>query len=138
MLRIAVSTVALLTVFASLSVYAANDDRLIRQRNTIDELAARVAELKTENDRLSLALKNAMQASRDGREVKEGCNVTQLEELTAFESNGVSAERASLKWLKTEGKKCSSSQLVQVESVVKGLQFTSNSLRALKLLMNRL
>jgi hypothetical protein len=138
MLRIVIGMFGLILFYVSLPLSLASDDRIIRQRNTIDELAARVGELKAENERLSEALKNAMEASRNGREIKAGCDVAQLEEVTAFQSNGVVAEREALEWLKTEGRKCSASQLSQVDKLVRNLQFPSNPLRALTLLKNRL
>ena len=101
-------------VFAVLTanmVSAADDKRLLRMTHTIDELSARVTELKAENRRLEAALKQTIQANRSGTRVVSGCDVSDAKDQFMYENNPVTQANLLMNWMKRNGKRCNVDQL---------------------------
>lgn len=106
----------LLAAFQANSVLASDTERLVRMKNTIDELSARIAELKTENQRLESALREALLSSRTGRRVVSGCDVENAKDNFLYETNAAAKGRKLMSWMKRNGKQCDIAQLRELRA----------------------
>ena len=106
----------LLAAFQANSVLASDTERLVRMKNTIDELSARIAELKTENQHLESALREALLSSRTGRRVVSGCDVENAKDNFLYETNAAIKGSKLMSWMKRNGKQCDIAQLRELRA----------------------
>lgn len=99
-------------LFSTQQVFSADSEKLLRMQNTIDELTIRLSSVLEENKRLSLALKQALEASHRGEKVKVGCDWKSVEEEMAFSDV---KEYVLKRFLKTHGAKCTKDQLLLIQ-----------------------
>jgi len=111
----------------SVQALAADAERVMRMKNTIDELSARVAELKTENQRLESALKEALLADRSGRRIVSGCDIGGAKDSFLYETNAITKGRQLMAWMKRNGKKCNMAQLKQLRAYAAAIPLDQGS-----------
>ena len=108
-----------LLVFLSTSVWAqSSEEKLLKLQAANDALTERVAELLKENRRLQQAVKEALSAQNSGSKIVAGCDSKGLHRAIAFENSGVGKKRAAMNWLKSNGEKCTQSQLRELRPIV--------------------
>ena len=107
--------ILLVFTFLSQMSFAApisTEERTLRLEATVEELTFKLAETLLENKRLTQALKGAMEATREGTRVVEGCDLKALDKIYAFE--GVTALN---KFIKDHIADCTKAQIKSIRAV---------------------
>ena len=129
---------AMLLVFALIGpVNAHAPDREIMLQIENDELVLRLAEVLLENRRLEKIVNEALSAQKLGQEVVSGCDPKELEQKAAIEwaSDGtIMIAHYSERWIRTNGPKCTVSQLKTIANQVLPLlgNYTATAEKMLK------
>ena len=104
----------LLLISASGARAESLQDEVLRLEATIKTLTVQNAELIKENENLRKQMSKAISAKREGKKVVAGCDVKAMEKKVVYESNFATAQRYSEEWLKSNGERCTDSQLQQI------------------------
>ena len=92
------------------------DERVLQLEATVRELTLQNAKLIDENDRLSKAMTEALQAQREGKKVVSGCDVDELARLVIaqdYDSGRVSVVKS---WVAKNGALCTKAQLTTIKT----------------------
>jgi len=89
-------------------------DQVLRLEATIKTLTVQNAELIKENDNLRKQMSRSISAKRAENVVVAGCDVKAMEKKVVYESNFATAQHYSEEWLKSNGERCTDSQLQQI------------------------
>jgi hypothetical protein len=114
-LRLLGSTFLAMSLF-SVQTFAADAERVAKMKNTIDELSTRVAELKTENQRLESALRDALSANRSGQRIVSGCDIEDAKKGFLYETNSILKGQRLMSWMKINASQCNIAQLKQLRA----------------------
>lgn len=114
-LRLVASTFLAMSLF-SVQTLAADSERVAKMKNTIDELSARVAELKTENQRLESALRDALSANLSGQRIVSGCDIEDAKKGFLYETGSIEKSWKLMSWMKINAAQCNIAQLKQLRA----------------------
>ena len=114
--------ISFLFIASCLSIGAVNanassvEKRVLQLEATVKELTLQNAKLINENDRLSKAMAEALQAQREGKKVTSGCNVDELARLVISRNNNWDRVTAVKGWITKNGALCTKPQLTTIRT----------------------
>jgi hypothetical protein len=95
---------------------SAIEERVLQLEATVRELTLQNAKLINENDRLSNAMTEALQAQREGKKVVSGCDVDELARLVIAQNDNSSRVGVVKGWVAKNGATCTKAQLTTIRT----------------------
>ena len=113
------STAVILFAFTTLCMGAAaasDSDRILQLEATVRELTLQNARQLEEINRLSAAMKQALEAQRSGKQLVMGCDSSPLAEALVYENIKLTKLSILKKWLGVNASNCSKKQLQEIQN----------------------
>ena len=115
--KISFICVASLLSYSAVNANASlTEERVLQLEATVRELTLQNAKLINENDRLSKAMTEALQAQREGKKVAPGCNVDELARLVISQNHDFERVAALKGWVAKNGALCTKPQLTTIRT----------------------
>ena len=92
------------------------EERVLQLEATVRELTLQNAKLINENDRLSKAMTEALQAQREGKKVAPGCDVDELARSVIAQDYDPGRVGALKRWVAKNGAMCTKEQLTTIRT----------------------